>query len=308
MTVADAAKYLASVFVEEVSEADVLRFALDGEIKLSVNFVNETVARPGVLIPIDSAPYKEVEFPLSPEPIRIYGGPKILTDGIVSHVLNLDTGIGYLRGVYDLPMIGGEQMDVEHRFQMLIGGPAVTSVAMDGAFVESADGRLCQLLDDYDDNQFSAGSRAQLKNIERRIAAENIDTGEAEKLLNKHKADRLIFLADRKQKPVEEHYYPGGGLPADSVMVVRTAALTEFIDNFNADSDQVGRSLGTTERRVLLCIIAALAKEAKLDVSKPGKTAIFIESLTDALGVHVAKRTIEEHLKRIPDALESRMK
>lgn len=37
LTVADAAKHLSTVFGEEVTEADVFRFALEGTLKLSVN-------------------------------------------------------------------------------------------------------------------------------------------------------------------------------------------------------------------------------------------------------------------------------
>ena len=66
--------------------------------------------------------------------------------------------------------------------------------------------------------------------------------------------------------------------------------------------------LDPRERVTLLVIVAALAKEAKINLDAPGKAAIFIESLTDSLGVHVSKRAIEEHLKRISDALETRMK
>ncbi len=41
LTLPDAAKHLAIAFGEEVGEADVLRLALDGHLKLSVNFVNK---------------------------------------------------------------------------------------------------------------------------------------------------------------------------------------------------------------------------------------------------------------------------
>ena len=68
------------------------------------------------------------------------------------------------------------------------------------------------------------------------------------------------------------------------------------------------KPLGTIERKTLLTIIAVLAKAAKLDVKSPGKTAQYIEGLTDEMGVHVSKRAIEDHLKNIPNALETRMK
>ena len=70
----------------------------------------------------------------------------------------------------------------------------------------------------------------------------------------------------------------------------------------------VDKPLGTRERDTLLTIIAALAKEAKLQIDQPGKTALYIEGLTNELGAPVSKRAIEDHLKKIPNALETRMK
>ena len=49
LTVEDAAKHLSIVFGEPVSKADVFRLALDGELTLSVRFVNGANARPGTL-------------------------------------------------------------------------------------------------------------------------------------------------------------------------------------------------------------------------------------------------------------------
>ena len=69
------------------------------------------------------------------------------------------------------------------------------------------------------------------------------------------------------------------------------------------------KQLGTSERKTLLTIIAAMAvKGLKLNVHAPGKAAVYISGLTDELGTHVSKRAIEDHLKKIPDALETRMK
>ncbi|APW37130.1 hypothetical protein RD110_07920 [Rhodoferax koreense] len=65
-------------------------------------------------------------------------------------------------------------------------------------------------------------------------------------------------------------------------------------------------TLSTKERTTLLTIIAAIAEEAKIQILTPSKSAELIAGLTVAMGTPVAKRTIEEHLKKIPDALERR--
>jgi hypothetical protein len=68
------------------------------------------------------------------------------------------------------------------------------------------------------------------------------------------------------------------------------------------------RPVGIRERTTLLTVIGALASAAKLDLSKTSKSAQAIEAMTAKLGVRIAARTIEEHLKRIPEALERRAK
>lgn len=66
--------------------------------------------------------------------------------------------------------------------------------------------------------------------------------------------------------------------------------------------------LKTRERNTLLCIIAALCKEAEIDYSKPAKAANIIQGAVASLGASIGESTIEGHLKKIPNAVESRMK
>lgn len=96
--------------------------------------------------------------------------------------------------------------------------------------------------------------------------------------------------------------YESGVLMADE--------LDRFVASMLPKKNAVGldKPLSTRERDTLLTIIAALAKLAKIDTSQPGKAALAIEGMTDELGAHVSKRAIEDHLKKIPDALEIRMK
>jgi hypothetical protein len=45
---------------------------------------------------------------------------------------------------------------------------------------------------------------------------------------------------------------------------------------------------------------------AKIDVTKPSAAAIAIETQTEVMGPRLASRTIENHLNRIPEAMENR--
>ena len=241
LTVADAARHLSIVFGEDVTEADVLRLALDGHLRLSVNFVNHARARCGVVVGYDDAEWGEfpaelvATLPNIPDEAKGKPMPYMKSLNIDDkRFLNLSVEVTTLRGVWDLPMIGGEQLDIEHQYQMLTGGPSVTLETMDGAFVEGRDGEMCQLQEDYDDNEFQAGSKAALEKLKHRFAEmmaldpTKEGAAEAEALLNRHEEDRKKFLEKRKTRPAKENYYPAGGLPKDAVIVVRTEALRAF--------------------------------------------------------------------------------
>ena len=61
LTVPDAARHLSILLGDEVTEAHVLRFALDGRLTLSVDFVNIAPARRGKIIPHADAKRKIIQ-------------------------------------------------------------------------------------------------------------------------------------------------------------------------------------------------------------------------------------------------------
>ena len=247
LTVADAARHLSIAFGDDVTEADVLRLALDGRLQLSVYFVNHAKARCGKV-----ARYTKAELVAAiqsgklPDDLEWIKFPKDLSAAIlgesggeeVTHLmslridderyLTLGDKVTTLQGVWDLPMLGNERLDIEHEYQNMTNGPAVTLQGLDGAFVEGNGGQMCQLQESYDNNEYQVGSRAQLERLELHMALNDVEGAEAESLLNQHKEQRKKFLEKQKTRPEKENYYPAGGLPEDAVIVVRTEALREF--------------------------------------------------------------------------------
>ncbi len=59
LTIPDTAKYLSNLMEEEVNGNDILRFALDGHLKLSVNFVNTVKAKRGKVVSKEEVGYDE---------------------------------------------------------------------------------------------------------------------------------------------------------------------------------------------------------------------------------------------------------
>lgn len=68
------------------------------------------------------------------------------------------------------------------------------------------------------------------------------------------------------------------------------------------------RPLRATERNVLLSIIAVLCDEADYDTTRAAKTAAVIKTRADLAGVSLGETTVENHLKKIPDAITRKLR
>lgn len=335
LSVADAARHLTIAFGEEVTEADVLRLALDGHLQLSVNFVNHAQARCGQIIP-----WEETEWLLVPPlikktankqdqesiPDQILECPPKLQAQLNKIPLNereefipiprslkideerfltLSDKVVTIMGVWDLPMIGNERLDIEHAYQNLTGGPAVTLQGIDGAFVHNSDEQMYQLQEDFDDNKYQSGSSAQLEELRAKIVNEEIDKSEAERLLNQHKEARKEFLKERESQPKSSRYFPAGGLPKDSVLVVRTEALRNFERKVTEAPEQATeKPLSTTERNTLLTIIGLMANDGYgNDLSKPYHLAKEIQQTAELQGIKISDDTIADKFKEAKKVL-----
>ena len=82
----------------------------------------------------------------------------------------------------------------------------------------------------------------------------------------------------------------------------------EIVSRFSEEIDPGDKPLGTKERNVLLTILGVVCSEAKIDYRRHAKTAGLIRDTAAKMGVSIGETTIENHLKKIPDALASRMK
>jgi hypothetical protein len=268
LTVPDAARHLSILLGEDLSEADVLQLALDGQLTLSVHFVNGARGRCGSVVDLEDA--KRTVREENPDDwTQLTGSPP---DKVFWHSLDgLSLGDGrvleYVRetelldGVWDLTMLGHERFEIGQRYQFLTKGPEIDMSVQDGPLdhpiVSREDGTFCQIHEPH-------------------------------------------FPA--------KHYFPADALPADSVLVVRTSALNDLEARLSEPDQSIGRSLETKERATLLVIIAALAKLAKIDITRPTKAGDTIETQTALLGSVVTSRAIQDHLNRIPEALARRNK
>jgi len=314
LTISDAAKHLSTVFDEDVSEADVLHLALDGQLQLSVYFVNQAIARRGKTVLLSEAkkvpgiPHNKDSKPC--EPYEVILGLKfqqMYIDGkIQEKVVQFDDKVVSIDGVWDLPMFGGERLDIEHKYQILTNGVEVTLVNIDGTYVKDLEGEIWELQSSFDENEFQEGSLARLEKLKTKIADENIEESEAKRLLDQHKEARKSFLEKKRSRPAQENYYPAGGLPEDSVLVIRTEALRN-LERKAAEATEQGteKKLSTTERNTLLKIIGVMSKKGYgHDLGKPYEAATEIQKDAEVLGIKISDDTIANKLmeaKKIMD-------
>lgn len=300
LTLEEASAHLSSVFQESVSTADLYRFALGGHLVLSVNFVNHGRARIGRKMPIREAGFRvmpaltqdekgvrlsisadalpEFEAWLKAEPaneaLLTASEPEckfVMLNGnqvSATECIKFDKQVVSIDGIWDLPMIGAERLDIENALQGEIGGPTVTLIHLDGAYVANPDGVFAWLQEHTSQNEYSS--------------------------------------PESKSRPWNDPaaYDPAGGLPEDSVVVVRTVHLLQFIANTTNESPASPKPLDERERTTLLCIIGALARQQKLDISQPMKAGDAIAAMAPELDL--SGRTIGEKLKVVDDAMERR--
>lgn len=340
LTLDEAAKHLSIVFGEEVTRTDVMRFALDGHLTLSVDFVNHADARQGRLVPLEQCPLMictklEIALAANTSWIRKKGVfqadiPNLdreILDGLQSgdlfitpdalvfgegEFLILNDEVTSIRGIWDLTMKGAEALDVEHLYQAETGGPEVTLTTLEGPFVRRG-GIVSQLQEDFEQNAYCPGSKAQGEEIERRIADEELTKSQADELRQKYAEKRKIFLDQRKSKTRAQCCFPAGKLPDDAVYVIRTAALREFEESvFGAETGKK-KQPSKREESSLLNIIGGLLG-LLLDKTPAGKPQSVFKSqaaVIDALvATHggkpgISTRTLQDKFAAAKRMLES---
>ena len=274
VTIPDAARHLSQIVNEPVSEADILQMALDGHLKISVNFPNRAKARIGRVIPYKDVPRKELPtldgkgtvtyldgYPLNDSPEGTMPDSETPFIHFQKEVVSID-------GIWDLAMQGNERFDIEFDLQQLIGGPEVTMMNIEGTFLNRSDGTWAALQEKF--------------------------------------PDRVTENDDGESKTVKGSYYPAGGLGTDCTRVIRVSEIMSL--QAKLEGSALDKPVSTRERNTLLTIIGVLCKEAGFDYSRTAKTAGLIESAAANLGVGIGETTVEGHLKKVSDAMGTRMK
>lgn len=125
--------------------------ALDGHLKLTVDFPNRAKARIGRVIPYKDVPHYELPSLDGKGTLTITEGYPLhdLKDGEQLHdetpFIHFGKEVVSIDGLWDLAMQGNERIDIEFDLQNLIGGPEVTMTNIEGTFLNRSDGTWAAL-------------------------------------------------------------------------------------------------------------------------------------------------------------------
>jgi hypothetical protein len=148
LTLDETAKRLSLMLEDEISKIDVLKFALDGHLMVSILFANQTLARRASIISRDETKLFKELFPLY-EDGKLDGKFSVYMDESNRKELAIETDseILYLYDdAWDLGMIGGEVSEIKSYLCKELSLPREETTSLDGCFVKNDDGQLFQLV------------------------------------------------------------------------------------------------------------------------------------------------------------------
>jgi hypothetical protein len=272
LTIDETVKRLSFSLKEAVTEAEIFQMALLGRLQISVNFPNYTYAYKGKIFNVEmdesgepmthpELRYWNTVIPLPPDHPDANRVVELLKSKPLGfgRFVNIEREHCELHGVFDLIMIGGEQIDILRLYHEYTDGLEIEVEGFDGTWVTDAEGWAYQLLQSFED--------------------------------------------DSKKG----QFFPAGGLPKNSHLVVRTQAIRDFELSLANEQNPLDKPLFTNERNTLLTIIAALCKKAQIDLNERGVSQR-IELCTETLGAPIGNDTILKVLKSIDPGLKANTK
>lgn len=323
LTIPETEKYLTQLFGEEVTEADILRLALDGELTLSVNLVNGAYAsQVNLTRELDVDGHNSITRDAINSMESLPNGILNLSNGLKVkkftsandhlliwwNVVNLNSNhylieeTQKITGIFDLPMIDKETSYIEGEYHRLINGVKVNQNLGEYVFISKGD-TIYLLQDDLD----------SWKDLSGTLANANIDEYEIHGLENAKPDEKWWENRDKlydiwRENP-DLQYFPASDFPKNSLLVIKTESLRKLQDRLTKDDlpDKSEKPLSRRSRNTLLTIINSLCEYSDIDIKGRG-TAAQIARMTEEMGTPVGQQTILDLLKEIPDAVETRMK
>lgn len=297
LSLAEAAEFLSTEFNEKIVMTDILRFAMEGKLQLSIRFINFVPAKVGEVVKLCDAdsmltkdkklhprqhirikPFKEnAKLQEKGDTLSIIAkrtdcfdtrvlivedGKEALKHSDNTRFLNLKDKITNCTGVYELAMIGTEVLWVENEYQLMTNGPELEywqADIMDGAFVSLDDDTIYQLQDEF---------------------------------------------KNHPELNVSNGYFPLVPKPHDSELIIKTAEAQSFVELYTSHTLKKPRSIAAQERErnSMLKIIYGIAI-SKYDYdpnkdrnSATGENSGSIRADLELKGILIDNETVKKYL------------
>ncbi len=227
LSLEEAAKYLERKIEEQVAVTDVLRFALDGHLTLSVNLQSPKIAKKVEVKKVSmrvAATYKEVYVR---DNWGIYVGESFSPDRLIDFAIPVTGDLTSLSGVQDTPLLGIERLYAEEQYCYCLGlpKPSKKQDIIRGVTISAGPAGLFQLQTfiDVDDELQSLYAAASVAGDINHPAFKNI-----------------IYLFENLKgismwdPDAHQRYIPSPLFPDDVYFVARTPNLDKLVETLNS--------------------------------------------------------------------------
>ncbi|MCP3928006.1 MAG: hypothetical protein GY705_02760 [Bacteroidetes bacterium] len=287
LTVSDTALQLSNLFGEEISEADVYKLAIDKHLKLSVNFLNSTSVSYEV---INAQNVFSISAYLG---VRLDDFTREYLDIMKNQLSDLQKSkklpcrISRISGVWDLQMKGGERCIVEDIYRELNNFPNLRERR--GQILVERDGNTCLVMEHHNE-EYCADNLEKIDQLhEEWQQMDNSLPGE-------------INYSEEIRKEEFKCYCSADNLPADSIFVVRTDALTQFIENLNLEGEQ-------NQANKLIIDESNISLPRELEIAVKAWTELYVNRTSQGTPAGGHKLYIEKWLKKsYPDLGQNAVK
>lgn len=279
-TLKQAATLLSAFTKIEISEADILHYALEGHTTLSVKFICQAPGLRWELVSIENAETCEVDFFTSSPYIGIQINDSQVLEKRHSHEDSPES----MTGVYDILMWGSGKLVAERAYQSVTDFKNVTMHEFYGIFLRSDSGEIYELKEHYEYNEQTKGSRASLIKIKSIISQTHVSEDRATEMLENWELYSRQLQQSMSDKPTYQRFYSAKSLPVESFLVIRSSALDKLEKNL-ISKETIEKPLTEKEKTSVSLMIAAMADMAGLDIFKPNKAATDLIAHADSISL-----------------------
>ncbi|AYO37302.1 hypothetical protein [Serratia sp. P2ACOL2] len=229
LSLEEAAKYLENKIEEQVAVTDVLRFALDGHLTLSVNLQSPKIAKKVEIQRVKmhiAAKYKEVYVH---DNWGVYVGESFSPERLIDFAVPLAFDLTSLSGVQDTPLLGIERLFAEEQYcdHLRLPKPSKKQDLIRGVTISAGPTGLFQL------QEFINVDRELESLYTAASVAGDINHPAFKNIIGLFESIKSISMWD---PDAHQRYIPAPTFPEDVYFVARTPNLDKLVETLNTPS------------------------------------------------------------------------